>query len=65
MEVVMQQRVILLFLLFVVMAAFYASVSSETVTSVAQRHRAQAEMFNRMDESVLGREESAGDPSGD
>lgn len=61
----MQQRVILLFLLFVVLAAFYASLSSDAVPVLTQRQRAQTELFNQLDHNTLEREESGSESSGD
>jgi len=49
----MQRRGFLLFILFVVLAAFYASVSREGVPVITAKQKSQTERFNQLDESVL------------
>lgn len=49
----MQTRVYLLFILFVVLAAFYASVTRESAPVIASKQQAQTEMFNQLDEAAL------------
>lgn len=49
----MQPRVYLLFILFVVLAAFYASVTRESVPEMAAKQHAQTEMFNQLDEIAV------------
>jgi len=54
----MQRRVFLLFLLFVVLAAFYANLARQNVPAITAKQQAQTEMFNQMDERVLSQAES-------
>lgn len=49
----MQRRVYLLFLLFLVLAGFYASVARENVPIISARQQAQTDRFNQLDETVL------------
>jgi len=51
--IVMQRRVFLLFTLFVVLAAFYASVTREGVPVITAKQQAQTKQFNQLDEAVL------------
>jgi len=51
--IVMQRRVLLLFVLFVVMAGFYTSVTSESVPTITTEQKAQTELFNQLDEHAL------------
>jgi len=56
----MQRRAILLFILFAVLAALYASVSGRSASQVMATQKAQAEMLEKLDEHVLeqsGRDE--------
>lgn len=62
--VAMQQRVILLFVLFVVLAAFYASVSRQSVPVITQKQRAQTELFDEMDANALNRTDTDAQASG-
>ncbi len=57
--IVMQRRVFLLFTLFVVLAAFYASVTREGVPVITARQQAQTERFNHLDETVLAKQDHA------
>jgi hypothetical protein len=52
--IVMQRRVYLLFILFVVLAAFYASLARE-VPEITAKQQAQTEQFNHLDETVLAK----------
>jgi hypothetical protein len=60
--IVMKRRTVLLFLLFLALAAFYASVTSENVPHIMSEQKNQAETLNRLDEQVLG---SAEDKTGE
>jgi hypothetical protein len=42
-----------LFVLFVVLAGFYASVTQQSVPIIQSEQEAQTEMFNQLDEPVL------------
>ena len=55
--VVMQRRVFLLFILFLVLAVFYSSVARENVPGITSKQQAQTELLNRLDESVLEKQE--------
>ena len=63
--IVMQQRVILLFLLFVVLSVFYASFTGDTVPTMSERQQAQTEMFENIEENALKRPDASNDFSGD
>ena len=56
----MQRRVFLLFLLFLVLAAFYAKVTGECVPIISKEQQAQTEMLNQID---AGQEEATGKSS--
>ena len=49
----MQRRAILLFILFAVLAVFYASVSGRSVPEIMAEQKAQTEMFEQLDQRVL------------
>ena len=49
----MQRRAILLFILFVVLAVLYASVTREKLPAFTKEQQKQTETFNRLDEQVL------------
>lgn len=59
----MQRRMILLFVLFVVLAALYATVTRQNMPGIQARQKAQTETLNHLDEVALGRK--AEDRSGD
>ena len=50
----MQRRTLLLFLLFLVLAAFYAAVTQENVPRITGAQQEQTESLNQLDERVLG-----------
>lgn len=54
----MQRRVFLFFVLFVVLAAFYAKVTSESLPFITQEQRSQTEMLNQIDEVAPGQAET-------
>jgi len=54
----MQRRVFLLVVLFVVLAAFYAKVSSEGVPVITMQQQSQTEMFNQIDEIAMEQAET-------
>jgi len=51
--ITMQRRAFLLFVLFVVLAAFYVSATRENVPVIAAKQQEQTERFNQLDEQVL------------
>lgn len=58
----MQRRVYLMFVLFLVLAAFYASVMRGNAPVIQSEQKAQTELFNQLDEQALsqaGRKDSA------
>ena len=61
----MQRRTILLFILFAALALFYASVANRSVPDVIARQKAQTEMFEQLDEHVLGQTSDHQAPSGE
>jgi len=54
----MQRRGYLLFILFVALAAFYASVTRENVSMITAKQQSQTERFNQLDESVLTKQKA-------
>jgi hypothetical protein len=52
----MQRRVILLFILFVVLAGFYASVTRTSMPALTGKQKAQTEQFNQIEQVVVTRE---------
>ena len=60
----MQRRVYLLFVLFIVVAGFYASVTRDNVPSIQSEQKAQTEMFNQLDERALSRVQNSSSSSG-
>jgi hypothetical protein len=50
-----QRRVFLLFMLFVVLAGFYASVTSESMPRIESEQKAQTDQFNHLDELATGK----------
>jgi len=50
----MQRRALLLFLLFLALATFYAVVTRESVPRITRAQKNQTEYLNRLDEQVLG-----------
>lgn len=48
-----QRRAILLLILLVVLALFYASVTLDRVPDIVSSQKAQTDQFNRLDEQVL------------
>jgi hypothetical protein len=57
----MQRRV---FLLFVVLAGFYASVTSESMPRIESEQKAQTDQFNHLDELATGKTENMLSSSG-
>lgn len=60
----MQRRVVLMFVLFVVLAGFYASVTYDSVPTIQSQQKAQTEMFNQLDEQALSQVKDTTDSSG-
>ncbi len=54
----MQTRVILLFVLFLVVALFYDSVTRQNMPNIEAKQKVQTEMMNNLDERVLARTQS-------
>jgi hypothetical protein len=54
-----------LFILFVVLAVFYASITRQNVPAISAKQKAQTDMLNQLDEQVLGEEESGPESSKD
>lgn len=64
--VVMPRRVFLLFILFLAVAGFYASVTRESVPRIASRQQVQTEQFNQIDSvAISGAAEDTVSVSGD
>ena len=61
--IVMQRRVFLLFILFVVLAGFYASVTRTSVPVLTGKQRAQTEQFNQIDQVAVSAKEQGSVPS--
>ena len=59
---VMQRRVLLMFVLFVVVVGFYTSVTHNSVPTIQSEQKAQTEMFNQLDERALS-QVKMGNPS--
>ena len=57
--IVMQKRSYLLFVLFVVVAAFYTSVTRMGTPAINAEQQAQTDRFNRLDEVAVAREGEA------
>jgi len=55
----MQRRVLLLFVLFLVLAAFYATLTRQSMSDIASRQRAQTEAINQLEESALSESETS------
>ncbi|MDT8319754.1 MAG: hypothetical protein RQ826_04435 [Xanthomonadales bacterium] len=62
-DIIMHRRAFLLFVLFVVLAAFYGSLTRERVPVIAQEQQNQTRQLNNLDQQVLGRPEM--DETGD
>lgn len=60
----MQRRVVLMFILFVVLAGYYASVTYDNVPTIQSQQKAQTEMFNQLDEQALSQVKDTTDSSG-
>jgi hypothetical protein len=56
--IVMQTRVILLFLFFLVVALFYNTVTRQNMPNIEAKQKVQTEMLNNLDERVLSRTQS-------
>lgn len=61
---VMQRRVLLMFVLFVVVAGFYTSVTHNSVPTIQLEQKAQTEMFNQLDERALSQVKNMSASSG-
>jgi hypothetical protein len=58
-----QRRVFLLFILFIVLAVFYASITRQSLPAISTEQKAQTDMLNQLDEQVLGQEKSGPESS--
>jgi hypothetical protein len=56
--VVMQTRVILLCVLFLIVALFYNTVTRQNMPNIEAKQKVQTEMMNTLDERVLARTQS-------
>jgi len=61
----MHRRAILLLILLVVLAIFYASVAVDPAPRIISGQKAQTEQLNRLDEQVFDAPDSAADESED
>jgi hypothetical protein len=53
-----------MFILFVVLAGYYASVTYDNVPTIQSQQKAQTEMFNQLDEQALSQVKDTTDSSG-
>ena len=56
--VVMQIRVILLFVLLLVVTLFYSTVTRQNMPNIGAKQKAQTEIMNNLDERALTRTQS-------
>lgn len=54
----MQRRAILLFVLLVVLAVLYATVTRDNIPAITAEQEAQTKALEQLDEEVLGKVES-------
>jgi hypothetical protein len=55
----MQLRALLLFVLFLVLAAFYATMTRQSMSDFTDKQRAQTEAINQLDERALSESENS------
>jgi len=53
-----------MFVLFVVVAGFYTTVTHNSVPTIQSEQKAQTEMFNQLDERALGQVKNTASSSG-
>ena len=55
----MQTRILLLFILFLALAVFFATMSRQNVSDIASKQQAQVETMNQLDEIAFSKSENS------